>query len=205
MISRALACTTALFVISCGGGGYNSSGGGPGGVAPAAPAGLAAIAANQQVSLAGNASAAATSYHVKRATVAGGPYTQIAAPTTSSDTDTALTNGTAYYYVVSAVNSYGESANSSEVSATPTGPSVSVHMTVDVLTNRHPISPYVYGGAFPKEAPTITDSGLTTVRWGGNASTRYNWINFDTNAAADYYFINRPMGNAPCLQASTTF
>ena len=59
---------------------------------------------------------------MKRGAVAGGPYTQVAAPTTNTDTDTALTNGTAYYYVVSAVNSYGESANSSEVSATPTAP-----------------------------------------------------------------------------------
>ena len=96
----------------------------------------------------------------------GGPYTQVAAPTTNSDTDTAVTNGTAYYYVVSAVNSYGESANSSEVSATPTAPATIVHVTVDVLTNRHPISPYVYGGAFPKDGPTISDSNLSTVRWG---------------------------------------
>jgi hypothetical protein len=209
MISRAriggAVSLLALFFISCGGGSYNSPAGGGGGTAPAAPSGLAAVAGNQQISLTWNASAGATSYHVKRGTVAGGPYTQVAAPTTNSDTDTGLTNSTAYYYVVSAVNSYGESANSSEISATPAGPSASVHVTVDVLTNRHPISPYVYGGAFPKDAPTITDSNLTTVRWGGNASTRYNWLNFDTNAAADYYFINRPMGNAPLYQDSTQF
>jgi Glycoside hydrolase family 44 len=209
MISRPatglLASLLTLFFVSCGGGSYNSPAGGGGGAAPAAPAGLAAAAGNQQITLTWNASAGATSYHVKRATMAGGPYTQVAAPTANSDTDTALTNGTAYYYVVSAVNSYGESANSSEVSATPTGPSVSVHVTVDVLTNRHPISPYVYGGAFPKDAATITDSNLTTARWGGNASTRYNWLNFDTNAAADYYFINRPMGNAPLYQDSIRF
>jgi hypothetical protein len=49
----------------------------------------------------------------------GGPYTQIAAPTSPSYTDTGLVNGTTYYYVVSAVNSVGESANSVQVSATP--------------------------------------------------------------------------------------
>jgi len=192
MISRARTVAVsilALSFISCGGGSYNSpSSGGGGGAAPAAPAGLAAAAGNQQISLTWNASAGATSYHVKRGTVAGGPYTQVAAPTTNTDADTALTNGTAYYYVVSAVNSYGESANSSEVSATPTAPATIVHVTIDVLSNRHPISSYVYGGAFPKDASTITDSGLTTVRWGGNAASTYNWQLGTDNADNDYYF-----------------
>jgi glycosyl hydrolase family 44 len=63
-----------------------------------------------------------------------------------------------------------------------------VNVTVDVLANRHPISPYVYGGSYPKDAPTITDDGLTVVRWGGNATSRYNWQTFTNNAAADWYF-----------------
>jgi hypothetical protein len=65
------------------------------------------------------ASSGATSYHVKRATTSGGPYSQVGAPTSTSYTDTSLTNGTTYYYVVSALNSAGESANSAQVSATP--------------------------------------------------------------------------------------
>src|SRR4030095_6550930 len=77
---------------------------------------------NGQVSLAWIASSGATSYRVKRAMVSGGPYTTIASPTTTSYTNTGLTNGTTYYFVVSAVNSSGESANSSQVSATPTPP-----------------------------------------------------------------------------------
>ena len=59
---------------------------------------------------------------------------------------------------------------------------------VDVLNNRHAISPYVYGGAYPQDAPTITDSGLSVVRWGGNATSRYNWQLFTYNAANDWYF-----------------
>ena len=65
---------------------------------------------------------------------------------------------------------------------------VNINLTVDALGNRHPISSYVYGGAYPQDAPTITDSGLTVVRWGGNATSRYNWKLFTYNAANDYYY-----------------
>ena len=89
---------------------------------PAVPLGLAATAGNAQVSLTWSASGTATSYHVKRATTSGGPYTQIAAPASSSYTDLSLTNGTTYYYVVSALDSAGESPNSAQASATPATP-----------------------------------------------------------------------------------
>jgi fibronectin type 3 domain-containing protein len=86
---------------------------------PAAPANLAATAGNAQASLAWSASIGASSYHLKRAITNGGPYTQIAAPTSTSFTDVSLTNGKNYYYVVSAVNSAGESPNSAQVVAVP--------------------------------------------------------------------------------------
>ncbi|MCD1261315.1 cellulase family glycosylhydrolase [Paenibacillus athensensis] len=87
---------------------------------PAAPSGLSATAGNAQVALSWSPSAQATGYNVKRATASGGPYTTVAAGVSgTSYTNTGLTNGTTYYYVVSAVNSAGESANSSQVSAVP--------------------------------------------------------------------------------------
>ncbi len=67
-------------------------------------------------------------------------------------------------------------------------PATSVNVTVDVLSNRHSISTYVYGGSYPQDAATISDSGLSVVRWGGNATSRYNWKTFTNNAAADWYF-----------------
>ncbi len=76
----------------------------------------------------------------------------------------------------------------SDSSGSPAPATTSVNVAVDVLSNRHPISPYVYGGAYPQDAPTITDSGLTVVRWGGNATSRYNWKLFTDNAANDYFF-----------------
>ncbi|MGI8966927.1 MAG: DUF7594 domain-containing protein [Limisphaerales bacterium] len=95
---------------------------------PATPTGLSATPGNAQVALTWTASTGASSYNVKRATVSGGPYTTIASPTTASYTDTTAVNGTTYYYAVSAVNNSGESANSTQVSATPTAP---------VVTNVH--------------------------------------------------------------------
>ena len=116
-----LAASFFLFsFLSCGGSGSSSSGGGgQQTTAPSAPTGLVATAGNSQVSLTWNPSSGATSYNVKRATTSGGPYTQVANTSAPNDTDTALTNGTTYYYGGAAVNSAGESPNSSEVSATP--------------------------------------------------------------------------------------
>lgn len=159
---------------------------------PPTPTGLMAAASSGQVALNWTASAGATSYKVGRATATGGPYTNIASPATNSYTDTGVTNGTTYFYVVAAFNANGTSSNSSEVSASPSGTSTAVNVTVDVMSNRHPIQPYVYGGAFPKNTAAVTDSGTTVVRWGGNAASTYNWKLFTYNADSDYFFEDFP-------------
>src|SRR5579863_999665 len=74
------------------------------------------------------------------------------------------------------------------ISPAETPATTNVSVTIDVLNNRHTISSYVYGGAYPQDSPTITDSGLSVVRWGGNSTSRYNWQLFTYNAANDYYF-----------------
>jgi len=86
---------------------------------PSAPIGVIASGSNASVSLQWTASSGATSYNVKRSTTSGSGYVTVASPFSTSSIDTGLVNGTTYYYVVSAVNSTGESANSSEVRATP--------------------------------------------------------------------------------------
>ena len=90
--------------------------------APLTPTNVIATAGNAQVGLTWTASSGATSYNVLRSTTNGGPYTQIATPTSTSYSDTPLVVGTTYYYVVSAVNAGGESPNSTQVSAIPGNP-----------------------------------------------------------------------------------
>ena len=90
---------------------------------PAAPTGLAATGGDAQVSLTWNVVSGATTYAVKRATVAGGPYTVITNQVaTASYQDSDVVNGTTYYYVVSALSGSAESGNSNQASATPLPP-----------------------------------------------------------------------------------
>ena len=90
---------------------------------PGAPVGLAATPGNTQVSLSWNPSSGATSYTVKSRTSTSDPYTVLSSTVTgTSYVHAGLTNGTTYYYVVSAANSAGGSGDSAEVSATPTLP-----------------------------------------------------------------------------------
>ncbi len=87
-----------------------------------APASLTATAGIGSVALAWSSVAGASEYHVLRSTVTGGPYTQVGTATGTAFTDTAVTGGTTYFYVVRAANSATcESGNSPEASATPTG------------------------------------------------------------------------------------
>jgi alpha-tubulin suppressor-like RCC1 family protein len=91
-------------------------------IAPASPAGLTASSGNGRISLSWMAVSAASSYSLKRSSVSGGPYAPVAGSSSlsaASFVDLGLAQGTAYYYVVSAMNPYGESADSAEVRGVP--------------------------------------------------------------------------------------
>lgn len=67
-------------------------------------------------------------------------------------------------------------------------------LSVDAGADRHPISPYVYGMNFADE-DLAAELRLPVRRWGGNATTRYNWQNDTSNHASDWYFENIPNDN----------
>jgi hypothetical protein len=120
-----------------------------------------------------------TSYSIYRLTTTAGegstPYRT--GVTTPSFTDTGLTNGTAYYYQVTAVNSAGESAWSSEVSATPQA-SANTYSTNFPLTE-NPISEgsvWARGGTEGLDWTNPLTMGGHAVASTAPTPTRYNQV-----------------------------
>ena len=109
------------------------------------PTFVSATAEDGQVTLNWDSVSEATSYNIYWSTSSGvtiGIGTKIS-DVTSPYTHTGQTNGTTYYYVVTAANSYGESGLSNEVSATPgTAPSAPANLTAtpSVWTNNNSFS-----------------------------------------------------------------
>ncbi|XID96169.1 cellulose binding domain-containing protein [Paenibacillaceae bacterium WGS1546] len=169
---------------------YLGGGGGP--QVPAAPTGLTATAGNAQVALSWTASSGATSYTVKRATTSGGPYTNVATNVTATSyTNMGLTNGTTYYYVVSATNSAGTSANSAQVSATPSagsggGPGALVAQYRATNTNA---TDNMIGAAF-----NIKNTGTSAVSLSG-LKLRY-YFTKDSNASLNFYVDYAQLGSS---------
>ena len=93
---------------------------------PTAPTNVTATAASSsQINLAWDAQSGPTRYSIKRSATSGGPYIAIAPPpilTANSYSDTGLSPGPIYFYVVSAIDASGESPNSTEVSTAVDNP-----------------------------------------------------------------------------------
>jgi hypothetical protein len=97
---------------------------------PPAPTNVTATTGSQQVTLNWTASPGGFTYNIYRSlTSLGEGSTPIATGVQgTSFTDMGLTNGTTYYYQVTAVNLNGESAKSMEVSATPVASNFVAHV-----------------------------------------------------------------------------
>src|SRR6185437_9997058 len=70
-----------------------------------------------------------------------------------------------------------------------------VTVSVDPTQDVRPISPLVYGMNFPSAAQ-LSQGKIPLMRWGGNATTRYNYQIDVYNTASDYFFENIPECNS---------
>lgn len=158
---------------------------------PSIPTSLAVENGYKSVKLTWEKSNAATTYHIKRSTTSGGPYTQIADRVTNTTyTDTNLINGTNYYYVISGVNTTGESADSNEITGQPTIVKPNTPTNIDVLVGDKVVTltwhdminaeSYIIKRASTKGGPyTLVADQITT-----NTYTDANLSN-----ATPYYYI----------------
>lgn len=149
--------------------------GGDGGapvIIPPAPLALLAAPNANAVSLRWQPSFGATSYTIKRATTSGGPYSNVATGvTTASYTDTSVTNGTTYYYVVAGANSAGTGNNSPEDTATPLSAMVNVAIGGTATASAN--------GTSSTEGAAMAFNRDPGSKWfNGNAGTT-GWIQYD--------------------------
>jgi predicted phage tail protein len=111
---------------------------------PAAPTGVTATGGVNQVSVSWAAVSGATSYNLywsRKSGVTTATGTKITGAT-SPYVQTGLTDSTAYYYIVTAVNSSGESASSAQVTATTNAAAPSLvcsncHISIPPTTGKH--------------------------------------------------------------------
>jgi hypothetical protein len=106
--------------------------------APVAPTISRALAGDRKVLILWQGVPMATGYNLKRSIVSGGTYTSVTNGLAgASFTDSGLSNGTTYYYILTATNQIGESSPSPEVGATPvpsTGTNISASLSPSGIT-----------------------------------------------------------------------
>ena len=133
---------------------------------PAVPAGLRVTPTGSgQATLNWTAPTGAVSYDVYRSTTSGteGNTPYQTGITTTSFTDTGLTNGTVYYYQITAVNTVGQGNKSGEVSvaAVPTQVVTAINAG-GKASGSYLVDASFSGGSSASTTATINTSGVTT-------------------------------------------
>jgi len=169
---------------------WTSSGTNP----PAGPLGVTATAANPQIKLAWNDSVAATSYNIKRSTSAAGPFTNVLANVmTTNYTDSNVAIGPTYYYVVSALDEFGQSTNSAPASASLILPGYHPSITQTLYQDGNVL---INGSGGQPNAPysmlASTNVSVPSAQWVPIGSNSFN-------NAGGFTFTSAPAPNSPQL------
>ena len=85
----------------------------------------------------------------------------------------------------------------------PSSEASEVNVTIDFEGESRPISEQIYGVSVSGGArPYYSELGVSVVRWGGNARSRFNWELNATNSGSDFEYRNNPKGdNIPGSEA----
>ncbi|HEX3892352.1 MAG TPA: glycoside hydrolase family 44 protein [Terracidiphilus sp.] len=87
-----------------------------------------------------------------------------------------------------------DTSKSGSVVVTLTPPAVAAGpaLTVDAGNQTHTIGPYIYGmNGYTLTTAAAQGANVPLVRWGGDATSRYNYQLQATNSASDYFFENQ--------------
>jgi predicted phage tail protein len=165
---------------------------------PNAPTGATAAGGTKQATVSWAEVSGATSYNLYWSTTAGvtkATGTKIAG-VTSPTVQNGLTDATTYYYIVTAVNSVGESVPSVQVAATtlaavpsPTVPATPTGVTATGGDNRATISWTAVSGATSYNLYWSTTSGVTPATGTKIAGTTSPYVQTGLSAGTAYYYV----------------
>jgi hypothetical protein len=171
---------------------------------PAAPTSLTAVACDGRGQLAWTGSIGASSYNVYQATAFGGPYTKIITGLTSTNTPVgSLTDGTTYYYEVTAVGPGGESSPSNIASIIPfqlLAPSVTPTPGIGQITLSFTSQQNVNYAAYMGTTPG-GETGVPVYTGVGSGGT-LNWPIIGLTSGTTYYF--KVVATNLCSQTQTS-
>ncbi len=178
------------------------SGGGTA-VVPSAPTNLTARPGDSQVALSWATTTTAQIYYVARSTQSGGPFQRIAAANGNAYVDTTVTNGSTYYYVVSANSRAGRSAHSAQVSAFPAPASVpSSPSGVNITYGGGDPEPFYGGGiAILHWSPAQNAAGYNIYRAAEGGG--FNLLNASPQSATQYTDLSISNGQTYSYQVTS--
>ena len=182
---------------------------------PAAPTGVSAVGGTNQVTISWSAMSNATSYNIYWSTTTGVTTTTGTKITGASSpyVQTGLTAATMYYYIVTAVNSVGESQPSSQVSAVtasavPTLPAAPTGVSAVGGTNQVTLTWGAVTGATSYNLYWSTTTGVTTATVTQIAGVTSPYVQRLLSAGTPYFYIVTAVNSAgeslPSSQVTAT-